>query len=320
MILSNISQAEKALRSLSLNHAKGKDMDALSRYYGYKNPRILPDEYWGECIKILAYSAKGTPGSVFAFCEAFFDWWSQHITYETTLLGRRILDPTGSTFNCAYTNRFVRVYYEQADGSYKESKSSICWTGDLDPVAGLKLADVKTGYFDFASKSTVNVKVKFLPFFIREQTPGLVEVLVDTEVFLTPAHYLLNDASTPRGSLGFNTYLMDFFGLTPDERFANVREGQYGIYLSGEALGGEFSYLIEQLLASGLRAKITAHKWCDADLGLNSITNARIRGRAAGNVEWPGIAPYDDVPGRENNSYAYSEGGGEFIYEPPEVP
>ena len=306
MILSNISQVEVARRSLSLNHAKGRDMDALSRFYGYKNPRILPDKYWGECIKILAYSAKGTPGSVFAFCEAFFDWWSEYITYETTMVARRIIDPTGSTFNCAYTNRFVRIYYQQPDGSYKESKSSICWTGDLHPVEGLKVADVKTGYFDFASKQSVNVKVKFLPFFIREKTPGLVEVLVDTEVFLIPAHYLLDDASTPRGALGFNTVLMDFFGLTPDERFANVREGKYGIYLSGEALGGEFSYLIEQLLASGLRAKITAHKWCDQDLGLNSISQARIRGRAAGNIDFPDVADYDLIPARENNSEPYT--------------
>lgn len=319
MILKQLSQAEKAIRSLSLNFAEGRDLDALSRFYGYKNPRILPDRYWGECIKILAYSAKGTPGSVFDFCEAFFDWWSQYITFETTLVNGHIQDPTGDTFNCAFTNRLVRVFYEQADGSYRQTRSSICMTGDLTED-GLFVAPTSTGYFKAISTSNVNIKVKFLPFFIKEDTPGLVKVLVDTEVFLIPAHFLLPDASTPRGDLGFNTVLMDFFGLTPDERFANTREGQYGVYLAGQAIGGEFSYLIEKLLASGLRAEITAHKWCGGSLGLNSISQSRIRGLPSGDIEWPEVPSYDDVPGRENNSYVYSEGGGEFIYEPPEVP
>ena len=303
MILSNLSQAEKARRSLSLNHAQGRDMDNLSRFYGYKNPRILPDKYWGECIKVLAYSAKGTPGSVFDFCETFFDWWSQYITFDTTLENGRILDPTGDTFNCAYTNRLVRVYYQQEDGSYKLSRSSVCYTGDLDPSLGLYVADRSTGLFSRGSIQSSNVRVKFLPFFIKEDVPGLVKILVDTEVFLIPSHYILEDQSTPRGDLGFNTVLMDYFGLTPDERFANVREGQFGTYLNGEALGGEFSYLIEKLLASGLRAEITAHKWCDQDLGLNSISEARIRGVAVGGADFPEVASYDEILDRENNAY-----------------
>ena len=289
MILSNISQLEEASRSININRAVGRDLDALGAMYGYSNPRIIPDDYWRECIKILSYGAKTTPGVVFDFCEAFFDFWAEVVTYETTLENQTI----AGDFHCGYVNRLVRVFYQQEDGSYSKDRSAIHYSSKLIGN-DIYLTSQKTGYWNGCrQQSSTNVKVKFLPFIIKEDVPGIVKVEVDVSIFTIPGHYLLEDSSTPRGSLGFNTVIMDFFGAE-EGRFADLLRGQYGIYLAGEDVGGEFKYLIRKLVPAGIQVRITAKAWCDELMPFNSISTIKLGGPASGSTSWPIVPTYDD--------------------------
>ena len=289
MILSNISQLEEASRSININRAVGRDLDALSAMYGYSNPRIIPDDYWRECIKILSYGAKGTPGVVFDFCEAFFDFWAKEVTYDTTLANQTI----AGDFHCGYVNRLVRVFYQQQDGSYRKDRSSIHFSSELDGT-DIFLTSQGTGYWEGChQQDSCNVRVKFLPFIIREDVLGVVKVEVDVSIFTIPGHYILEDSTTPRGSLGFNSVLMDFFGVE-GERFADLIRGQYGIYLPGEDIGGEFSYLIRKLVPAGIQVKITAKSWCDELMPFNSISTIKLGGPASGSAGFPEVPTYDD--------------------------
>ena len=294
MIINNISQLEAASRSVNINRASGRDLDALSRMFGYANPRILPDNYWKECVKILAYGAKGTPGIVFDFAEAFFDFWSQGVTYETTIVSKAIEAPVDVEFNCAYTNRLVRVYYALEDGSFNDNKSLIHYVTGVSAGGELQLSTCSTSYWaGCVQEDSHQVKVKVLPFLIDESKPGVVKLIVDSAIFITPSHYLLDDASTPRGILGYNTHLLDFFGVE-EERFANLDIGLYGIYLNGEDVGGEFSYLIKKLVPAGVRVAITARTWCDESLPFNSISSIKQGSSATGGIDWPVVTPFDN--------------------------
>lgn len=301
MILSNYSQLTRARQDLNIARAEGKALTALTQHYGFERPLFLPDNYWRECLKVLAYSAKGTPGGTFSFIEKLLDIWADSTRFTSTLSNGEIEAPEGTSFNCAYNQRMVRIYKENDEGYYQNY--GVFFVKQATATT-LTLSDLASSYwFGIDLEATGNIEVKVLPFFLEETQPGLVRVLIDREIVDFPAHYFLEDASTARDGNGYNTFFMDYFSTVSDERDSSIINPQrLGMFLGSDRVEGVFLETLEKILPAGVRAEIFAYSWCDESLNFNDVSLLSFTGRASGSISWPLVGSYDSQDPREDVS------------------
>lgn len=302
MILSNFSQLTRARQDTNIARAEGTALTKLTQFFGFERPTFLPDNYWREALKVLAYSAKGTPGALFSFCEALFDIWAESTTFETTLLNGEIVKPVDLTFTCAYEQRLVRIYKENEEGFYQNY--GVFFVDSVTSGGDLKLAETNSAYwFGINAEEAGNIRVKVLPFFIEEAQPGVVKILLDTEIVTFPAHYFLEDATTARSGNGFNTFFMDYFSTVEAERESSLANPErLGMFLGSERVEGIFLDTVEKILSAGVRAEIFAHSWCEESLGFNTVNTLLLTGRPQGAITWPTVGVYDDLEAQQDVS------------------
>ena len=299
MILSDYSQLTRARQDTNIARAEGKALTELTQFFGFERPVFLPDNYWREALKVLAYGAKGTPGALFGFCEALFDVWAESTLFETTLLNGEIVKPVDLTFTCAYEQRLVRIYRENDDGFYQNY--GIFFVDSINS-GNLRLSETGSAYwFGVDTEATGNIQVKVMPFFIEERMPGVVKVLLDSEITTFPSHYFLEDATTARSGNGYNTFFMDYFSVVESEKESSlVNPERLGMFLGSDRVEGIFLDTLEKMLVSGVSAEIFSHSWCEESLGFNNVNTLLLTGRPQGDITWPTVGSYDSLEARED--------------------
>lgn len=305
-MLQPYSQAERAYRDTLIRKSDGSAFDAIARYYGFPRLATIDRKYWRQALLHLAYGCRGTLGTTFAVLEAIFDHYAvprmTHAVQLDPAQPRSLLHldafAVGGApgWDCGHTGRLIRMVDGPFAGRVYYSEDLVAVP--LPPV--LRLADVQTTYWSAADWSDLDavttVKVKVIPFMIREPSPGppwldgddsqgdpwhplswhpqlsaLFEITLDGFLWPVPATYLQADGSVDRTVAApgqpYGGHMMSLAEAANDPAIPEAGDplgaGPHPIYLSSLGAGAKaVSDLINGILAAGVRVKSPILEWC----------------------------------------------------------
>ena len=269
-MLQPLNRIETWLRETYTQLAKGADLNRISKYYGFKRPQYIAEEYWRSALHSSLFSARGTPGPIFRFLEEVFGEWADEIsTYQAVALSPNIMQFSG--VSCVHEERYVRI------------------NGDLYRTASLRgdgfpndivFHAVDTMMFKAASFTPgQEYTIKVLPFDVEEYGCEY-RILIDNGVLNFPKYYIPNKDQQPRQpGVPPSGHIMDFFSSVYEERFGDTLEGPHPIYLSADEFGELFFDAIDLMLAAGVHERVILTQWCaDQSSIYGSIFNRKVYG------------------------------------------
>jgi hypothetical protein len=269
-MLQPLSRAEKLLRELFLDTAKGESFERLASYYGFRKPRYISEEAWRLGIKKALYGARGTPMMCLSFLEAIFsEWIRETSTYDALVVSPNIVEFDG--VSCNHEGRYVRINGVMHRSSYvREAPND----------NQLVLQPMDTMMFTGAKLNTLEtVKLEFLPFDIEEYGCEY-RILLDKGVLGMPKYYFPNKDGVARsaGELP-NGHIMQLFSTVIEERFGSQIEGPYPIYLSADEFASLFFDALDMMLAAGVRESVLMTQWCPDEASIyGSLFNKKVYG------------------------------------------
>jgi hypothetical protein len=170
MLLTSLSQTERALRDTLVHKVAGEWLDRLARMYGIPHLQGMSEDVWRDVLHAGALTPRGTPGVTFELLRSALQTYEEAVAVELDPAQpyRLTADELGY-FEAKHVNRLWRVdgtlYY--SDGPADRLTSNGNW---------ITLAPIATSYWDAADFSGLaapeDATAYMLPFTLREPTPG----------------------------------------------------------------------------------------------------------------------------------------------------
>ena len=279
-----LSQTAKAFRDTTISNSLGAQFRAVTALYGLPYNDEVPLEDWREGVKVMAFGARGTPGTTLAWIEAITASWGEDFVALFSGAEPNRIYTSGNPYGDEHVGRWFRLAN----------------TGGVHMVIGV---DAGGSYVDFCPIATAYwtptnfttstfTTATLLPFTIMERgggpgqsqgLPGLVEATLYVNDLLPPATYMQPGAAVPgapgsvTGDASYNGGSMDpvpnaspLIGADPraggqphgGHVQSSVAEtgddggaGPFPIYLSSGAVLSHSRATFEAMLASGIHVK-----------------------------------------------------------------
>jgi hypothetical protein len=272
VLVTSLSQTEKALRDTVITKASGEWLTRLSRVYGIPRPVAIPEDDWRAALKAAALGPRGTPGVTFDFLQGVLQTYQLEVACTVDpAQPQRLTAASGTPFTQAHVGTFVRIQLEGED----EDVWPVYWISgpaDIATSGGVwvELVRQSTGQWTGANwvslSGVTNATAQVLAFTLREPTPGtddpaskitaavqtwLVIVNLLAAVALgTPPTYLITPAGDAR-PVG-----EPYGGHTQEDEFEGGSQvtGPYPPYLTGTSFGG-VSTAFDLILVAGAHSE-----------------------------------------------------------------
>lgn len=188
MLITSLSQTEKAFRDTLITKATGEWLVRLSRLYGIPYPIGIPEAHWRDALKAAALGPRGTPGVTFEFLRAVLQ--AYQLVVDITIdpaQPQRITAVAGTPFTQEHIGAFVRVQLD-TDDETTWPVYRITGPPDIATSAGawVELARFPSAQWagaNWASLSGVTgATAQVLGFSLAEPTPGVADPAPETNV------------------------------------------------------------------------------------------------------------------------------------------
>jgi hypothetical protein len=266
-MLEPFSRLEQAWRDTLIHKAEGDAFDALAEMFNLARPYNWSEAPWREALHAVVYGPRGTPGSMFAFLDAALQEYRTEVAVTIDAAAPQTIT-SAAPFDGSLVGKLVRLD-GIAEGLY-------CTVGPHTATGGasttLTLCEWPCGYWygaDWAgldwppATSTAALTATFLPFQLREPTPGpevepnellacKLIILLSGGVANVPPTYLqpAGGGARPVGQ-PFGGHVMTS-ALTHEGDQVN---GPFPIYLMGDSLLGVLETRLKTLLAAGVHPR-----------------------------------------------------------------
>jgi len=282
-MLDSLSQTAKAFRDTTVSRSTGEWFRSNCRNLGLPQPvGEIEEQYWREGVRVMAFGARGVPGTTLAFLEEVLAKWDTTVTVTTAAVNPQRITAVTPTFATDLVGRWVRMgntgllhYITAVDGA----------------GAYIDVLSFGTSYWDGADFGDAATTAKLLPFVLAERgggpdqgvgEPGLVEVTVFASAIGIPPTYMQPGATVPPapasvpGDATYNSGSMDpvpnaspLIGAEPhpgppepygghvmaDESEAGDQtNGPFPIYLAGGGVLDGTRDVLKACMASGIHA------------------------------------------------------------------
>jgi len=225
-MLKPINAVQQAFWDTLVHKTEGRQLDLLSRYYGFPRYRTWPQQSWRKGLHTVAFGPRGIAQNVLAMIQAIFSH-SETKNYGSLTAGDGSLnkDTTDgeskfgtTTWNDAIVGRWVEIKARKnkaaqytdpqpddvPEGIYQIVKKVSSTQIKVCPIKSTWWkSEVDLGNTSYSHKIEVNV----LPFKIRERTPGPVGVPVDVDA-ITSGTVHGDGKLTPEGTPGIVEVLL----------------------------------------------------------------------------------------------------------------
>lgn len=237
-MLSPIAKADQIKNETLLHRASGIDFQRLLSLYGFHRLPFIPEQYVREALRSVAFGARGTIGTAFAFFKNLLQGWIDSTEMQVLSIGSRTLQGTG--FHTRYEGRWCEIngvihYIERVSGSTNLIFSDI--STSLWKKASFKVGDTYT--------------IKILPFWVAQDDLGLLGIYIDGSIFSAPTTYMRVDGepreNDPLGGI-----------LVPQ---AQTSDEAPALYFASSDISSVIEYAWEQILAAGIRGKLLSREW-----------------------------------------------------------
>ena len=197
-----LSQTAKAFRDTTISRSTGVEFRNVTKLYGLPFTGEVSESEWREATKVMAFGARGTPGTTLAFLEALTKSHGEIFTTVAFLdaLPQRLVPLIGVTpaFEPKHVGRLIRL---ASDGRLYKISALVATAVDLVPV--------DTAYWSGANWTNSTLEfttATILPFTIAERgggpgqslgVPGRVEVTFYISGLTPPPTYMQPGAASP---------------------------------------------------------------------------------------------------------------------------
>lgn len=233
-----ISKADQIKNETLLHRASGIDFQRILSMYGFHRLPFIPETYVREALRSVAYGARGTLGTAFAFLKNLLQGWIDSTETTVIAIGSRTLQ--GTNFHTRYEGRWCEIdgvihYIERVSGSTNLIFSDI--STSLWKRASFKVGDTYT--------------IKILPFWFAQDDLGTLGIYIDGSIFTAPTTYLREDGepreTDPNG--GILVPQVDISGDIP------------ALYFASSDISSVIEYAWEQILSAGIQGKLLSREW-----------------------------------------------------------